>query len=283
MAWPAEAGSLGIIQAPLLAAEDEEIPRPLVLSVLWSPPPVMIIVALLVEEEPEPPPRPFLINPAAWIGHHYHNARGKYRVFNAAEYRFQFDNSAPPADTDPADETDASLPFTTVNNFADGGWYGSVSLSNGVLDSGFRRLGELGSPSQRIEISAGVEVDAPPNPPGSVRLELRSGGVVRIIAHYQQVGTLRADTWSIARTFNGAAPATDNPEETVAIPTTGLALLQHDLTAQANGTTVKVRLQTRRSASYSEDSSVLTATADAVGPTAPISGEAYPGPTPEDL
>ena len=74
---------------------------------------------------------------------------------------------------------------------------------------------------------------------------------------------------------------------TVAMPSRGLAVLAYDLPAQGDGTTVKVRLQTRRQDNgrwtYSENSIVLTAVADAQGPSAPIAGAVWPGYLPEDL
>jgi len=71
------------------------------------------------------------------------------------------------------------------------------------------------------------------------------------------------------------------------MPTAGLALLSYDLPGQAHGTTVKVRLQTRRQDAswvYSEGSTIKSTTADAQGPTtAPPAGEAWPGSLPEDI
>jgi hypothetical protein len=62
---------------------------------------------------------------------------------------------------------------------------------------------------------------------------------------------------------------------------TGLVVLEYDLPGQANGTTVKVRLQTRRNDSgtwrYSENSTVLTAIADASVPSAPLTLQQWPG------
>jgi hypothetical protein len=62
----------------------------------------------------------------------------------------------------------------------------------------------------------------------------------------------------------------------------GLVVLSSTLPAQANGTTVKVRLQTRRqeedeSWTYSENSTIKTISADALGPGAPEGGATWPG------
>jgi len=67
------------------------------------------------------------------------------------------------------------------------------------------------------------------------------------------------------------------------MPTAGLAVLAYDLPAAADGTTVKVRLQTVRDTTYSEDSTVKTATADATGPAAPPAADRWVGGLPEDL
>lgn len=228
----------------------------------------------------------------AWAPHlidirrHYFTARGKYRVFNAAVYRFYRSNTGPPAETDAPFATSASLPSTPANTYADGTWWISVSYFNGVIDSGFLPLGPNGERYVRLDIASGAVAGSPPQPPGDWRLEVRAGGVIRIVAFYFQVDSNRATDWAIAYTTNGSTPGTPpavSPTVTVLMPTRGLAILSYDLPAQANGTTVKVRLQTKRSSTYSENSVVKTAIADATGPSAPAVGQRWPGRLPETL
>lgn len=220
-------------------------------------------------------------------GKHYVEARGKYRIFNAAEYRFYRDNSAPPEEGDEPFDTNASLPHTPVDTYADGTWYISMSYFNGVLDSGFLPLGANGGTYLRLDIAAGEEEISPPNGPLDWRLELRASGVVRVIGTYYQIGDLRATQWAIAYTTDESTPPADTPDLTQTMPTRGFCQLAYNLPAQDHDTTVKVRLQTRRQDDetwvYSEDSTVLTVIADAEGPTAPIDAERYPGRLPESL
>jgi len=221
-------------------------------------------------------------DPATYRGRFYHDGRGLYRVFNAAEYRFYRDNAAPPAEDDAPFATNATLPHTPADVYADGTWYLSVSWFNGVIDSGFLPLGEHGETYLRLDLAGGEETTGPPQGPADWRLELDAAGVVRVVAFYWESGALRADEWSIAYTIDGGDPPEDTPDVTVTMAA-GLAVLDYELPAQANGTTVKVRLQTRRDDTvYSEDSTIKTATADAAGPTAPLDAERWAGPLPED-
>jgi len=217
----------------------------------------------------------------------YADARGKYRIFNAAEYRFYRDNSAPPEEGDTPFDTNATLPHTPTNTYANGTWYISMSRFNGVLDSGFLPVGPNGETYLRLDLAAGAEEGSPPNAPLGWRLELRPNGVVRVIGTYYQVGDLRATQWAIAYTTDESSPPADTPDETETMPTRGLAQLVYDLPAQGDETIVKVRLQTRRQDGetwvYSEGSTVLTVTADAQGPSAPLAAERYPGRLPESL
>jgi hypothetical protein len=198
------------------------------------------------------------------------DARGKYRIFNAAVYRFYRSNSTPPVPGDTPFATNASLPHEPTDVYADGTWYLSVSYFNGIYDSGFLPVGPLGETYVRMDLAAGVETTSPPAGPLRWHIENVGGGVVRIVAVYAESSTLRASQWAAAYTVNGSTPATDTPDVTQAMDASGLAVLTYDLPAQANGTTVKVRLQTRRfddpSYTYSEDSEVQTITADASGP-----------------
>jgi len=234
-----------------------------------------------------------------------HQLRGKYRVFGAAEYRFYRSNTGPPDEGDTPFATHATLPHEPADAFADGTWYLSVSYFNGVIDSGFLPLGPAGETYLRLDLSGGAETGSPPAAPQDWRIEQRAatgatlaqlslpqfgamtlaefgalaiqGVAARVLAfYYQSDATLRAEQWAIAYTTNGSDPPADTPDVTVEMPAGGLAVLSYDLPPVADGTTVKVRLQTRRqdgSWVYSENSTIQTITADASGPTAPADAE----------
>lgn len=222
---------------------------------------------------------------AALRGKWYQAARGKYRVFNEAEYRFYRSNSGPPAESDTPFASNATLPYTPADTFADGTWYLSVSYFNGVMDSGFLPLGPAGETFLRLDLSGGEETGSPPAGPTDWRLEPVANGVVRILGFYWQTGDLRADQWAIAYTTNGGDPPADSPDVTQDMPEGNLGVLSYELPAQGHGTTVKVRLQTRRNDGtaespdwiYSEGSTIKTVTADASGPAAPLAGHDWPG------
>lgn len=234
------------------------------------------------------PPRSRALCFAARRGRYYQAARGLYRIFNAAEYRFYRSNSSPPKEDDSPFATNASLPFEPPDTFADGTWYLSMSYFNGCLESGFLPLGTRNETYLRLEIKSGEDVNNLPFAPGDWLLELRPGGVVRILAWYYQTDDLRADQWAIAYTTDGSTPPADDPDESESIADSGLAVLSYDLPAQADGTTVKVRLQTRRNDGseespdwrYSEGSTVITVTADDSGPSAPKGIKRWKSPLP---
>jgi len=223
-------------------------------------------------------------------GRYYHDARGLYRVFNAAGYRFYRSNSGPPAESDTPFATNATLPHEPTDTYADGTWYLSVSYFNGVLDSGFLPLGPHGETYLRLDIAAGAASGSPPMGPNDWRLEAQAAGVVRVLGVYFESGDDRADEWAIAYTTNGSTPPADTPDVTQTMAG-GLAVLAYDLPGQSHGTTVKVRLQTRRNDGtaeapdwvYSAASTVLTLSADATGPSAPPSAADWPGQLPEEV
>ena len=159
-----------------------------------------------------------------------------------------------------------------------------------MLDSGFLPVGPRGETYLRLDVSGGSQINNPPLPPLGTQLVRRAGGVVRIVATYAQTGGLRAGEWAISYTVNGVDPGTPPavaPSVTVAMGTSAMEFLSYDLPAQAHGTTVKVRMQTRRNDSgtwrYSEGSTVLTSTADATGPTAAQDGKIWPGKLPDEI
>lgn len=257
MAWPSEFGSISAVIGSPYADDSEPQPRH---AVIVRPPLVRFYSAL----------------------------RGKYRVFNTAEYRFYRSSTGPPKTTDTPFATNATLPHEPADTYGDGTWWLSVSFFNGVIDSGFLPIGPNGETFLRLDISGGVATNAPPNGPLDWRLVQRPNGVIRVLAWYYQPGTLRADTWALTYTTDGSLPGEPpavSPTETVALAAGGVVALSHDLPAQGDGTTVRVRLQTRRLDSanvYSERSRVLTATADAAGPTAPVGMDRWAGAIPED-
>ncbi len=230
---------------------------------------------------PTPGPPSRTVCEPAFRAKYFCGARGRYRVFNAAEYRFYRDNSAPPAEDDAPFATSSTLPATPADAFANGTWYISCSYFNGVLDSGFLPLGPRGETYLRLDLAAGAVSGSPPAAPMDWRLEVRPGGVIRIHAlYFQSDAALRAGQWSIAYTVDGSNPAADAPDNTKAIAAAGLAILQYDLPAQGDGTTVKVRLQTRRddgSWVYSENSTIKTAVASTGSATAPTGADRWPG------
>jgi len=228
---------------------------------------------------------PSVADPTPWQHRWYADLRGLWRIFNEAEYRFYWGTS-PPAEGDTPDATSASLPHTPADTFADGVHYLSASYFNGVLDSGFLALGPQGETYLRLEIADGAEAGNPPAAPLDVRLEVAAGGVITVHALYiEPTASLRATQWAIGYTTDGSTPPADDPDVTSSLGESLLSVLDYSLPAQADGTTVKVRVQTRRNDGTEETpswvysaSSVVSAEADATGPTVPLRIE---GATPE--
>lgn len=289
MAWPSEAGAIasGTAAGGIIAPAVGD-------AVILHPAYRVPVFVYLTTDELERPQIGF----AEMVGRHegrqkyYHTARGKYRVFNAAEYRFYWSTTDPPDEGATPDATNSSLPYTTSDTFTDGIYYLSVSYFNGVIDSGFLPLGPNQEKYLRLDLTSGTELDGPPNKPSSVLLEPKASGVVRVVSFYAQTGSLRAEEWAVYYTFDGTDPGsgpTDSPDYTETMSTSGLVTLLKDLTGQAHGTTVKVRVQTRRNDEgtyrYSETDSddINSETADATGPAAVPASEKWPGRLPEDL
>ncbi len=211
--------------------------------------------------------------------------RGLYRIFNAAQYRFYWSNSAPPVAGTSPQATNSTLAFTTSTTFADGTWYVSVSYFDGVLDSGFLPLGPNGQTYLAVEISGGVIVATRPSQPSYARLVVLPGGVVALTAYYNSLidGASRATQWAINYTTTGATPANNAPNLTQAMSSGPFQVLTYNLPAQPNGTTVKVELQTYNGGNYSLPLTVLIATASTAGPTAPLGLQSWPGFLPEGV
>lgn len=252
-AWPAEAGSLGLITGKRLPRHKKGLrPRSRVIS-----------------------------NPAG-RGKFYFDARGKYRIFNAACYRFYRSSSGPPQEGDTPFATSASLPHTPADTYAGGKWYLSMSYFNGVIDSGFLPLGAKGETYLRLDISGGAEVDSPPPGPNEWQLEVRPGGVIRVTGVFFAPEDGVSYDWNVAHTVDGSDPPEDSGSTVKESEGRGIHILSHDLGGNPGGTTVKVRLQMRTTAGgHSEDSVVKSAVADDAGPAAPPGGEVWPGRLPE--
>jgi len=232
-------------------------------------------------------PRSRVVDPSVHRGRYYLDLRGLHRFHEPATYRFYRSDWAPPTEDDAPFATNATLPHTPTDVYANGTWWLSVSYWNGMLDSGFLPVGPAGETYIRLDIVGGSSEDLPPNAPNDWRLELRPGGVVRVVGLYFQIGNLRATQWAIAYTTDGGDPPADTPDITQVMQRAGLGVLEYDLPGQNHGTTVKVRLQTRRPDGenwvYSENPNILTATADAEGPAVPKAGDRWAGRLPEEL
>jgi hypothetical protein len=227
---------------------------------------------------------------AVVVNRYYVDVRENYRIFNAAAYRFYKSTTGAPLETDAPFATSAALPHSPVDVFGNGTHYLSVSYFNGVLDSGFLPIGPNGETYLRLDVGGGVQTSPPPQAPLDVRLFLRPGGVISVQAIYAQQDNLRATEWALTYTTDGSTPGTPpavSPTATTAIAGTNLSVLEYDLPAQANGTTVKVRTQVRRNDGgtwvYSEGSTVLTAVADATGPAGPEGAGLWRGSAPQEL
>ena len=230
------------------------------------------------------------------------DARGLYRVFPHAYYLFYRSDSGPPAESDSHFALASFLGYSPPDTFADGTWYLSVCYYNGVIKSGFLPLDPMGRTWRRLEIASGEEKANPSadpsasvlTSPGIWQLEVIAGGVIRVHGYYNEQGSIRADDWCIAYTTDGTnptVPPTAGGTTTIvynAIGGTSLAVLEYELPAQSHGTEVRVRINVRRdigggSYVYSEGSDVVSADADAVGPTTPLGVGRWPGPAPQEL
>lgn len=235
MAWPTEAGSLR-------GAPARTVTRPPTTA------------------------RARVIRPGSGIRRQVTELRGAWRVFGTAGYRLYRQLGSPPQPGDTPWATPASLPVTPVDLFGDGTWYLAVSYYNGILDSGFLPIGPRGEPYRVLVVDKGVEANAPPQPPVDVRLEQLGGGVVRVTALYAEVGPNRADQWVISW---GGGPVIWSHTNTVAMPTSGLAILEFDITGLADAEVLNLLVTTQRSGDnvQSTNTTVSTITVDAAGPS----------------
>jgi|SRR6185437_3286244 len=252
---------------------------------MFAPLPIALPLMIVGAEDEETPQGPIRIAPRLIdYGIRFSDARGLYRVFNAPCFRFYRSSTAPPPVGSAPFTTNATLPYQPTSTYADGTWYLSASYFNGVLDSGFLPLGPNGETYLTIEIVSGVAASTRPSPPYTAYLKVIAGGVVQIVAAYPRVSDAAnaAKQWAIAYTTDGSTPPSNAPSITPTMMTGPLALLSYNLPAQANGTVIKVQLQTLRSGVYSLPGAVLSATASSIGPSAPLDLRAWPGQLPED-
>ena len=268
-------------------------------AVQWRPagggPSTLPTIAVKVVRRPATKPRrrvtafgPRLID----FRRRYADVRGRYRVFNAAEYRFYRSTTAPPEPGDTPFETNATLPHTTTATFADGTWYLACAFFDGVLEGPFLPQDEQGRAYRVLRISSGADAGEPPAGPTDWELTQETGGVVRVRGFLVDVTDTdkTADEWAIHYTTDGTTPAEDSPNVTADVGSGVLNILENDLPAQSHGTIVKVRLQTRRNDGtagspswvYSAESTVATIAVDLVQPSAPLSADAWPGTMPDD-
>ncbi len=246
-------------------------------------------------------PQSAIRNPQLYAGKHFRSGRGLYHVFNDVGYWIYYGTSIPTDDDDPQ-ETNASLPYTTTGTFSGTGtWYIGVKYFNGVVLSPFKPIGPNGEHYLRLDLASGVEKGNPPSPPLDVFVHAIAAGKTRVEAVYAEISSNRGDTFCIAYTTDGSSPAVDTPDHTVTINASGKAILTDgsevgydiDTSAQAHGTTIKVRVQIRRDDNpggapdyiYSDtsDADIQTITTDKTGPGAPAQAEAFTGAIPEIL
>lgn len=215
------------------------------------------------------------------------DARGLYRVFSAAEYRFRWNNIRPPSLNDVIDATNSSLPFTTTATFPDGIWYFSVTFFNGIFDSGFLPVGPFGETYLILTIASGVVIGNPPQKPDNWSLRVvgnnpATTGIVWVDGFYTELGSLRADEWYVEFSEDGASwtPATQ------AVPAVGVAVLRLAIPASwLDEVEVFVRVRMRRDDGagwiYSDGiDDVRSIIVNGEGPTAPLGGDQFNAPLP---
>lgn len=244
----------------------------------WQPKPRRAAPQPL-DEEQMPPRRKSAAVILATYALFHGAARGDYRIFNAAGYRFYRSTIAPPALGDVPFATHATLPYTPTATYADGTWYLSMSYFDGVLDSGFLPIGPRGETYLTLKISGGAGAAAAPSPADNVALSLVGGGVAQLVASYLSAGdgANAASIWAIAYTTSGSTPVAGSPTQTLPMQGSPMELLAFNLPAQTAGTTVKVLLQTYNGAAYSTASAVLSVVIPSSGPAVPLAIESWPG------
>lgn len=123
---------------------------------------------------------------------------------------------------------------------------------------------------------AGNENSTPPSAPVDVSLVPAAAGAVRVQAGYSYIedGNNQADKFLIYLTSTGVDPdpVLDTPIESLMVKSDGVAKLDYTSSQFADGSDIRVLVRTRRSGSPDVDSTnstILTTTADTVGPVEP--------------
>lgn len=208
------------------------------------------------------------------------------RITEPAEYRIWRTVGSPPdPGSDPVHATPAALP-TTDGPLGSIDYFYAVSYYNGVLDSGLLPIGADGRTWVRVNLDPLVgAIDGPPPDPLDVRLEARPGGVVRVHALWSGArdGTER---WVVTYTDDGSTPLGAPfwvPTIQQSFGGASLAVLEADLPASADGSTVRALVQVQSGTgllSYSPgvEASVV---ADAAAPSSSLAGAPWPGQSPE--
>ena len=224
---------------------------------------------------------------------------GLWRINNTAGYNFRWNQNRPPKKTDAINDFSETLPYTPDVTFTTGIVYLAMTEFNGTHESDFYPVGPNGEPYVRIDLDAGVQTISPPAKPTQPTLVDIGGGNARCIAYYSQHRN-RATQFTISISTDGSLPPVDTATYTATIGAGILVPLTLDLDADldpgtfplANGTVLRVRIQTRRNDgtdvspnwTYSEtnDKDVQQITIDSIGPDAPPGAVIYPGYKPKD-
>jgi hypothetical protein len=198
------------------------------------------------------------------------SVRGGHRVANAALDRYELYrgvNAAADLTAGPW-QTFTALPFTTpaLAPFAE---YHFV----------LRRRNAWGVLSQNLEetvlfVDAGGNLVSPPSPPEDPAAAPAAGGTVLITATYayDADGAAQADAFLVYVRTDGTFPDTslDTPAVVAMTKADGVAKLEYTTSAQAEGTTVKAIVRTRRTGTPSVDSTnvdpFVSAVATLLGP-----------------
>lgn len=212
---------------------------------------------------------------------------GLFRIAETALERFELHVGvgAEPDLSSAPDETFTSLPHTTILTLGTG--------TSNFLVTNFRNRYDLVSKFDQTTVitisGAGTQLTNAPSAPEVVLWEAAANGAFRVEGlyfYFQDLAAVQADQMLVFTRFDGT-----DPDPTIDTPTVinltladGAAFIDFTTATQADGTTGKVLLRTRRSADTSDSASsaIFTATADAVVPATPLGGMFFPGIAKED-
>lgn len=208
--------------------------------------------------------------------------RGRARMADTSLDRYELYRGVD-ADADLAGtpwETFSSLPHTTAA-LAVGHTYNFVLRKRNV-----HNLVSQNVQASSIVIDAGGDEVNYPSAPSSQSLEQAAAGAGRVQAAYdylQDAEGIRGDTWAVWLTSSGVAPDPDVDPATYEEPiifSDGMAKLDYMSGTFAHGTTLKAIVRVRRSGTPdvdSQNSSILTISSDAIGPSAPAGSGTFLG------